>query len=63
MSNWAIYRYESKGRMQCPGVASAKDREEALAKAIRLLPEEDPEALCTRPWEGGRTKELGQGSG
>jgi hypothetical protein len=61
MKSWAIYRYESKGRMQYLGVISAKDREEALAKAIRLLPEEHPETLCTRPWEGGRTKEIGQG--
>jgi hypothetical protein len=42
MNSWAIYRYQSKGRMSYLGVVSAKDREEALAKAIRLLPEEDP---------------------
>jgi hypothetical protein len=61
MNSWAIYRYQSKGRTHYLGVVSAKDRQEALAKAIKLLPEEDPETLCTRLWEGSRTKEVGQG--
>jgi len=50
LKNWAIYRYE--GRASCLGVISATGQDDALAKAIELLPEEAPEALCARLWEG-----------
>jgi hypothetical protein len=54
LKNWAIYRYEGEGKLRYLGVISAAGQEDAFSKAIKLLPEEDPEALCLRPWEGER---------
>ena len=55
LKNWAMYRYERSGKLQYLGVISATGQDDALAKAIKLLPEEDPEALCARLWEGQQT--------
>ena len=52
MKNWAIYRYESRGKLRYLGVISATGQEDAMMKAIKLLPDEDPETLCARLWEG-----------
>ena len=32
------------------GLISATAQEDAVSKAVKLLPEEDPEALCARLW-------------
>ena len=54
MKNWAIDRYEGSGTLRYLGVISATGQEDAVSKAVKLLPEEDPEALCARLWEGER---------
>ena len=52
LKSWAIYRYEGNGKLRYLGVISATGQEDAVSKAIKLLPDEDPEALCARLWEG-----------
>jgi hypothetical protein len=52
MKNWAIYRYEGNGKLRYLGVVSAAGQEDAMSKAVKLLPDEDPEKLCARLWEG-----------
>jgi hypothetical protein len=52
LKSWAIYRYEGSGKLRYLGVISATGQDDAMAKAIKLLPAEDPEALCARLWEG-----------
>jgi hypothetical protein len=54
LKSWAIYRYEGSGKLRYLGVISATGQDDAMAKAIKLLPEEDSEALCARLWEGER---------
>ena len=54
LKSWAIYRYEGSGKLRYLGVISATGQEDAMAKAVKLLPDEDPEALCARLWEGER---------
>ena len=54
LKNWAIYRYEGGGKLCYLGVVSATGQEDAMSKAVKLLPEEDPGALCARLWEGER---------
>ena len=51
MKSWAIYRYEGGGKLRYLGVVSATGQEDAMAKAVKLLPDEDPEKLCARLWE------------
>jgi hypothetical protein len=45
LKNWAIYRYEAAGKLRYLGVVSATGQEDAMSKGIKLLPEENPEAL------------------
>lgn len=52
MQHWAIYRHESKGRLEYLGVISAKDPEDAHRQAVKLVPEENPENLIVKPWTG-----------
>jgi len=54
LKSWAICRYEGSGKLRYLGVISATGQNDAMAKAIKLLPEENPEALCARLWEGER---------
>src|SRR5262245_25405392 len=42
--------------MRYLGVVSATRQEDVMSKAIELLSEEDPRALCARLWEGERDK-------
>lgn len=46
--SWAIYRHESKGRLEYLGAITAKGGEDALVQATKLLPEEDPENLIAK---------------
>jgi hypothetical protein len=41
LKSWAIYRYEGAGKLRYLGVISATGQEDAMAKAVKLLPEED----------------------
>ena len=54
MKNWAIYQHEGEGMLRNLGVVSATGQEEAVSKAIKLLPGEDPRTLCATLWEGER---------
>jgi hypothetical protein len=54
MKNWAICQHEGEGKLRYLGVVSATGQEEAVSKAIKLLLEEDPRALCATLWEGER---------
>ena len=49
---WAIYRHESKGRLQYLSVVTANDGEAALVQATKLMPGEDPEKLIAKLWTG-----------
>jgi hypothetical protein len=48
------YRYEGEGKLRYLGVISATGQEDAVSKAVKLLPEEDTRQLCARLWEGER---------
>jgi hypothetical protein len=50
--SWAIFRHESKGRLEHLGVITAKDGEDALVQATKLMPDEDPENLIAKLWTG-----------
>ena len=52
LKNWAIYRYEGEGKLRYLGVVSASGQDDALAKAIKLLPEEDRKSLRVKRWMG-----------
>ena len=45
---------EGGGKLRYLGVVSAAGQEDAMSKAVKLLPDEDPEKLCARLWEGER---------
>jgi hypothetical protein len=49
---WAIYRHESKRRLQYLSVIRANDGEDALVQATKLMPVEDPEKLIVKLWTG-----------
>jgi hypothetical protein len=49
MTSWAIYRKTEDVEVYI-GVITAKDEQDALAKATLLLPEEDRRTLLAKPW-------------
>jgi hypothetical protein len=49
MTSWAIFKKTEDVEVYI-GVVSAKDEQDALAKAALLLPEEDRRTLIARPW-------------
>lgn len=49
-----LNRHEGEGKLRYLGVISATGQEDAVSKAVKLLPEEDSEALRARLWEGER---------
>ena len=60
MTSWAIFRKTEDVEVYI-GVVTAKDEQDALAKAVLLLPDEDRRTLVVKPY-GPRAHEKLRGS-